>query len=223
MRTASRPARRSTGRFPDRAECRARTVPILRKVGVRSICRALSIAIYSSWPPPIVPKMRFGAHQHPCALFARRRPLGRRHLRPAPHADARRESLTGCWRAVAHGLFYHDFQAFACLHPLDRHQHALRRRRRVELRADLVIGDARHGIRQCVQHRNAERQRRFAHRLGAVDRRLIGLRPVDQRDVEDLRPVGCQRDLVGRRRMRAQPALGVPPQFLGGQPAHAPG
>jgi hypothetical protein len=40
-------------------------------------------------------------------------------------------------------------------------------------------------------------------------------------DVEDLRPVGGERDLVGGRRMGAQPPLGVPPQFLGRQPAHA--
>ena len=58
----------------------------------------------------------------------------------------------------------------------------------------------------------------------ALERWIVGscvLRPVGQRHVEDLRPVRGERDLVGRRRMGAQPALVVPPQFLGGQPAHA--
>ena len=48
-----------------------------------------------------------------------------------------------------------------------------------------------------------------------------GFRPVGELHVEDFRAVRGERDLVGRRRMRAQPALGVPPQFFRRQPAHA--
>ena len=109
------------------------------------------------------------------------------------------------------------------LQPLDRHQHPLWRRRSIKAGADLVVGDAGDRVRQraCSTSTCRAVQRWLADRLGAMDGRLIGLRPVGQRHVENLRAVGCERDLVGRRRMRAHPALGIPPQFLRRQPAHA--
>ena len=136
----------------------------------RSICRALSIAMNSSWPPPIVPKIAVGETSIQAPCFARRRALGRRRPRPAPRRGWRvEESRAGCRRPQAHSA-----PAASPPQPLDRHQHALRRRRRVEARADLVVGDARHRIRQRMQHRHAEHEGRLADRLGAVDRSARG-------------------------------------------------
>ena len=46
-------------------------------------------------------------------------------------------------------------------------------------------------------------------------------RPFGKLDIEDFRHVGGERDLVGGRRMGAQPPLAIPPQFFRRQPAHA--
>ncbi len=62
-----------------------------------------------------------------------------------------------------------------------RHQDALGRRRGLEARAGLVVGDAGDGHRQRLEDRDAEHERRLADRLGAADRRLAVLRPLRQR------------------------------------------
>ena len=85
--------------------------------------------------------------------------------------------------------------------PLDRHQHALGRRRRVEARRDPVVGDGGHRHRQRLEHRDRQHERRLADRLRAVDRRLAVLRPVGELDVED-RAAGRRR--AGSCRSRAR-------------------
>ena len=58
----------------------------------------------------------------------------------------------------------------------------------------------------------------------ALERRIVGSRFSDHSASSTLKivgPVGGERDLVGGGRVRAEPALLVPPELLGGQPAHA--
>ena len=57
----------------------------------------------------------------------------------------------------------------------------------------------------------------------ALERKIASSRfcVLEQGDVEDARAVAAGGDLVGAGRVRAQAALPVPPQLLGGEPAHA--
>ena len=103
---------------------------------------------------------------------------------------------------------------------LDRLEHALGRGRRIEARADAVVGDAGHRVGERVQDGDAQHQGRLADRLGAEDR-VLAVLVLEQVDVEDARAVAAGRDLVGAGRVGAQAALLVPPQLLGGEPAHA--
>ena len=95
-----------------------------------SSARAASIAIYSSCPPPMVPSVRFADDQHPGAGLARRRAL--RALAPAPASPApgRGSASTASGRT---SIISAPAQA------VHRHQHPLRRRRRVEPRALPVV------------------------------------------------------------------------------------
>jgi hypothetical protein len=83
-----------------------------------------------------------------------------------------------------------------------------------------AIAAGRHRIRQRHQRRDAQHEGRLAHRLRLADR-ILAVRAVPERHVEHRRPVRTGRDLVGAGRMGRQPALAVPDQFLGGQPARA--
>ncbi len=77
-------------------------------------------------------------------------------------------------------------------------------------------------VAQRVEHRDRPASAAARRRPWSGRSRLSRLRAAaNRRDVERRRHVAAGRDLVGRGRVRAQPALVVPPQLLGGQPAHA--
>ena len=80
--------------------------------------------------------------------------------------------------------------------------------RGVQFREDATVSAGANGIPDGAPRGNSEHQRRLAHRLGAIDR-LLAVGRVPERDVEDVRAVGAGRDLVGRGRVGAQPAIVV--------------
>ena len=185
------PARRRRAASTDSRVRPPQHWPISGPSGMSSVCRvaarapacarAASIAMYSSWPPPMVPIIACARDHHPGAALARRRAARRLD----PHQ--RRVALVAAEAVDRVGTHRHAPRRSA--QPVDRHQHALRRRRRVEPRAVLVVGDARHRHRQRLEHRDRQHERRLADRLGAADRRLAVHRPVGELHVEDRRPV----------------------------------
>src|SRR5690606_14701630 len=110
---------------------------------------------------------------------------------------------------------------FQLAHLLDAPKHALRCRRRVDLRLHLVVSEAGHGILDRTPHRDAEHERRLAHGLG-VEHRVLGVLAVlHQLDPQIEGHVGHRRHLVAGRAAGHQLALVVPHQLFHGQPAHA--
>ncbi len=104
---------------------------------------------------------------------------------------------------------------------VERGQHALGRRRRVE--ADHLARRRRagHGIADSGEDRDGEHERRLAHRLRPMHD-VLGIRAaVEERHAEVGRHVARGRDLVGGRRVRQEPSPIVPDELLGGEPAHA--
>ena len=97
-------------------------------------------------PPPIVPWQASAGHQHRRAGLAGRAALGRGDRRPAP--PARRRQQVAQLRATAPG------SCGTLAQRLDRVQHPLGRGRRIEPRAELVVGDAGDGVGQRMQHRD---------------------------------------------------------------------
>src|SRR6185436_21175673 len=70
-------------------------------------------------------------------------------------------------------------------------------------------------------HRYRQHQRRLPDGLGPKDRGFAIRRVIEDPRIEDRRHVATSRDLVGRWAVGAQVTFGIPPQLLGGKPAHA--
>ena len=136
-----------------------------------SMARAASMAMYSSWPPPMVPSIACG----PTTIQA-----------PASRGVEPRAVSTVTRAAVAWSPRKRSRSSGRTVMRLPpprrqaghRHQHALGRGRGFEARAGLVVGDAGDGHRQRLEDRDAEHERRLADRLRAADRRLAVLRPL---------------------------------------------
>src|SRR5215471_5964582 len=106
-------------------------------------------------------------------------------------------------------------------HVLDRRQHPLRRRRRVETRRQPMVGEARDGVPYGEPNGDRQHQRRLADRLGAEDGRGAVWRVLEQPRIEDRRQVAAAGNFVGRWAVSAQPTFAIPPQLFGGEPAHS--
>ena len=105
-------------------------------------------------------------------------------------------------------------------HILNRKPNRLAGRGRGERDFAFAGTKRRHRVANRLAHGNRQHQRRFAHGFAAVNHIFLR-RVLEQRHVENLRRVADGRDFVSVRRVRQQPALVVPLEFLGRQPAHA--
>src|SRR5690606_28407373 len=95
-------------------------------------------------------------------------------------------------------------------HLLDAPKHALRCRRRVDLRLYLVVSETGHRILDRAPHRDAEHKWRLAHGLGMKHRVLGILAVLYQLDPQIQRHIGHCRHLVAGRAAGHQLALVVP-------------
>ena len=151
--SAPRRARRSTGRSPGPSG--TSSVAVVRSPGRQHLPGLVDRHEFELAAADRAERRR-RRDQHLGAGLARRRAPARARPRPArPRRPASRKLQR---RKLRHRRADYTTQRSAlrrpCPQPLDRHQHALGRRRRVEARADPVVGDARHRHRQRLQHRD---------------------------------------------------------------------
>src|SRR6185295_15611890 len=104
---------------------------------------------------------------------------------------------------------------------VDRGKHALRDGWRIEDRRQTIIGKACNRIADREPYRYRQHQWRLADGLGVEDRGFAIRRVIEDPRIEDRRHVATSRDFVGRWAVGAQVTFGIPPQLLGGEPAHA--
>src|SRR5471030_969714 len=171
--------------------------------------RPTSTAHISRCPPPMVSTW-------PPAVTSMRAPGSRG---PEPSTIATVTSTAGSAITVVSHSFI-SISSGCHLHGSHGAQDLLAGRRSVQRRIDAVSADSGNRIADREENRERQQQRRLADGLGTVDA-VLDIAVVEQPHAEVLRAVGHAGDLVRRRRMRHQLAGRVPPQLLGGQPAHA--